>query len=67
MRNIKACIKASLFPVKIYKRGSSPFLISKYVPPLTQQILYTVYLYDLFKQYMKKGSWVIGGGNFLEN
>ena len=58
---IEACVKANLFPVKITKKVI--ILISNYVPPLTQQILYTVYLYGLFKQYMEVGSWVKGGGH----
>ena len=57
MRIIQARFKANSFLVKNYK-GSAPFLISKYVPPpLNQQIIYTVYLYDLFKHYMLVGSW----------
>ena len=30
----ETCFNANLFPVKITKIGSSPFLILKYVPPL---------------------------------
>ena len=64
MRIVEARVKANLFPVKNYKKRSSPFLSSKYVPSL--QILYTVYLYGLFKIYVRVGSCVKGEETYLK-
>ena len=57
---------SNLFPFKNTKIGSSPFLILKYVPSWTQQILYTVYLYGILTQHLKVRSWVQGGGTYLK-
>ena len=65
MRITEACFKANLFAVKNYKKGSSPLLISKYVPPPLDpaNTLYCIYIWSIEICKWEAGS---KGGTYLK-